>query len=104
MANLTSSGVTVVDNYEEGGSNGKRFSVFELTLVLSSMGTTTNKIQASVLGLTTIVRSTPAVDSNNAAVYPTAPSYDGTLLLIGGGSSNAPQDISATVHVTVFGY
>lgn len=104
MANLAASAVTVRDNYSDGGNNAKRFSVFELTLVLTGQGTATNKILASTIGLTTIIESTPAIDSGNTAVYPTSPSYDGTYLLIGGGASNAPQDISATISVIVRGF
>lgn len=103
MANLAASAVTVVDNYTEGGANGKKYSVYDLTLVLVAMGTATNKIQASVFGLATIQRCSLAIDSANVAVYPTSPSYDGTLVLIGGGASNAPQDITATIHITVWG-
>lgn len=76
----------------------------QASVVLSTQGGATNNIPASVFGLVRLTGSTCAGTSDNSAVYPAAPSADGSLLLIGGGSSNAPQDVSKTVIVTVEGF
>lgn len=78
---------------------------YQFQLVLSTQGGATNNIPVSVLGnLATILGCSSGVYSDNSKIVPMAPSADGTLLLVGGGSSNAPQDISATVNVLVWGY
>lgn len=103
MAAVAQSAVTEVSAWREGGLAGKRFVSRQLTIVLSSQGGATNFISAAICGLFKIMRSGTAIASDNSAIYPTSPSADGTKLLIGGGSSNAPQDISKTVTVVVSG-
>lgn len=103
MASLAASGVTTNDNYNEGGNNGKKFSVIEATVVLSSMGGTTNKILASAFSLTTISRSTTLVKTDNSAAYLTAPSADGTFLLVFPTAADTPADVSGTFNITLHG-
>lgn len=103
MASLASTAVTIRKDYNGGGLNNKLYAYREVTLVLTAQGTTTNTITAAVLKLASISGSSVAINSANTTVLPTTPSYDGTLLLIGGGASNAPQDITDTVRLTVWG-
>lgn len=103
MANLAASAVTLVDSWYSQGINGKKFKAKKLTLVLTGQGTATNKILASVLGLTSIVEAGPAITSDNASVIVASPSYDGTMLLLKAAGTNAPADFTATVDVIVKG-
>lgn len=103
MAAYAKAATDVVANYQEGGHTGKRLSVFELQLVLATQGGATNNIPASTWGLKKIVRSSVAVLSDNTKVVPTSPSADGSLLLFGGGASNAPADYTGTFNVTIWG-
>lgn len=103
MSDLTSSAVELLDNWEEDGLHGKKYIGRRVRLTLTGQGTTTNKIPASVLKLNTLVSSSPAVEADNSEIRPTAPSYDGANLLIGGGSSNAPQDVTGVYDLTVRG-
>lgn len=99
----TEYGPTVYDNPRSGAV--RRITHYQFSIVLSTQGGATNNIPVSVLGnLATILGSSPAVYSDNSKIVPTAPSADGTLLLVGGGASNAPQDITATIIVDVWGY
>lgn len=103
MANLARSGVTENASYEAFGLNSKRYAVFELTLVLTAMGSATNKIQASTLHLSKIKGCTSAGADGDDFVIPCSPSNDGSLLLFGGGASNAPADYTDTFNITVWG-
>lgn len=105
MANLASSAVTVNAYYTGMGSNAKRYTFAELTLVLTGQGSATNKILASVLqmGFVTLKGCGTAVKSDNTVVLPAVPSTDGTFLLLGGGASNAPADYTGTFNITVWG-
>lgn len=103
MANYSGT-PTVVSAYQFGGQSSKKRKMKTLTLTTSTAGGATNKIPASSLGFTHIDGSSNAVKSDNSALYPAGPSADGTFLLIGGGTSSAPQDVSATLTVTVWGY
>lgn len=106
MANLAASAVTVRADYDGLGDLSKRYVFGELTLVLTGQGTATNKILASVLklGFTKLMGCTSAVLTDNSAVLPASPSADGTFLLLGGGASNAPADVTGTVLITVWGF
>jgi hypothetical protein len=96
--------VTINRAYHYGGSSTKKVRRYNVTLTLSTQGGATNSIPASAFTLTKIEGASSAVYSDNSAVVPLAPSADGTLLLVGGGASNAPQDISATITFEVWGY
>lgn len=108
MANLAKTGVTVVRSYELP-SKPARILVRELTLVLSSMGSATNKVSAEVLGFNRILESSPAQKSDNTLAYMTAPSIDGSLLLFYNGAQATdadrpkPADLTGTFKVIVKG-
>lgn len=103
MANLAASAVTQVDSWWSQGINGKKLKAKKLTLVLTGQGDATDKILASVLGLTTIVEAGPAIASDNSVIVVASPSYDGTLLLLKAAGTNAPAVYTATVRVIVKG-
>ena len=92
MADLTAAGVTLLDAWTDGGTNGKRYTVLKLSLNLTSAGSgaASNKIPASVLGLSSIVGASTFMKSDGAALVPASPNPSGTELLLGGGASNAP--------------
>jgi hypothetical protein len=102
MANYSST-PTLRANYTGLGMNGKQYSFREVTITLSSMGTATNNIPASAFDLTKISGCSNAVKSDNSVVLPASPSANGSLLLLGGGSSNAPADYSGDFLITVWG-
>jgi hypothetical protein len=109
MAVTLASAVKIIDSWTEGQPNGKYHRCFRVQLTLATQGGATNNVPASIFGgpnggLTHVYESSSAVYSDNSKIVPTAPSYDYTMLLIGGGASNAPQDITATVYVTVKGW
>lgn len=103
MADLTSTGVSILESWEEGGVDSKRFVARRVRLTLSGQGTTTNKIPASVLKMTKVVSATPMVKSDNTVIVPASPDYARDNLLAGGGSSNAPQDLTGVFDVIVRG-
>ena len=103
MANLAATAVVKNYSYTTGGLADKLFQVVNVTLTLTGQGSTTNTIPASVLGFTTIVKATPAIKSDNTVIVPAGPSADGTLLLLGGGASNAPADYTGTFTLEVSG-
>ena len=109
MAALASSAVTINRSWTEGGISGKEIACRQVTLVLTGQGTVTNAIPASVLSLSKIEQSTPAVASDDATVYPATPSYDGSNLLllnvanVTDASRIAPADITATNRLVVKG-
>lgn len=74
-----------------------------VSVVLSTQGSATNNIPASVVNLVKIEGCTSAVKSDNSAIIPCSPSADGTLLLFGGGASNAPADYTGTFTLIVWG-
>lgn len=103
MAALTSSGVTVNDIWTEGGRNGRKFLVKDVTLVLSSQGGLTNNIPASLFGMRTIKSARSFRDSSSVAVT-AAPSYDGAYLVFYTIETNGnPADKSATYRGIVVG-
>lgn len=103
MANLARSGVTENASYEAFGLNSKRYAVFELTIVLTTMGSATNKILASVLHLSKIKGCSDACSDGDDVILPAVPSTDGSMILLGGGASNAPADYTDTFNITVWG-
>lgn len=102
MANLAASGVTFVDTWQEAYA-GKFLKARKVTMVLSSMGTVTNNIPASVLGLNTIIECSPLINDGNDLVIVASPNYDGTLLLLKAAGTNAPADYTDTFRCVVRG-
>lgn len=110
MADLTASDVTTVRSWTEGGTTGKNRKGALLKLVLTTMGSDTNKIPASALGFTKIESCSNAVASDDTKVYPAVPSNDGLNILlvdltnVTDANRADPADISATVYIEVHGY
>jgi hypothetical protein len=111
MATLASSAVTIERSWTEGGTTGKEVSCRLVTLVLTGQGIlATDTITASVLGLSKIEQSGSFVDSTSDKIYPTTPSYDGSVLLFANlanatdATRTAPAAITATVRGIVKGY
>ena len=91
------------DNYKGLGLGGIKYSYQEVTITLSSQGGATNNIPAAKFSLSAIKGCTAAIKSDNTVLLPASPSYDGALLLLGGGASNAPADYSGDFRITVWG-
>lgn len=103
MAALTKAGVTINDWWSEGGTNGRKFKVKDVTLVLSSQGGATNNIPASLFGMTKISAVRSFRSSASASVLG-FPSFDGTLLLFcTAETAGTPADQTATVRGIVVG-
>lgn len=110
MANLAASGVTVERSWTEGGTNGRRYTAKQVTLVLNAMGSATNKVLASVLGFQYIAESGNFVADGDDVIFPTVPSYDGSELyfLVATNATDAtraaPADVTDTVRGVVKGF
>lgn len=105
MASLASSAVTILDEWYEGGMNGRRNVVRKLSLVLTGQGGSTNKITASALGFQILLRTTNAIASDNDPIYLAAVSADGSYLTLAAdaAASCSPGDVTDTVVVIVEG-
>lgn len=85
MADLAASGVTINRRWTEGGNlANKGFTVLDVTMVLSSMGTTTNAIPATAFGLTEVTEVHPRADDNagTRSLYFLQPSLDGSEIYV----------------------
>ena len=88
---------------------GRQLKFVDATIVLSTQGGLTNSIAASLFGLYRFRRTEPGVDSAGSLIYPTAPSYDRTLLCIydltnaTDATRATPADITKTIRVIVAG-
>jgi hypothetical protein len=102
MANLAQSAVVKDDIYYEGGTSGRRNKVVHVTLTLTGQGGTTNKIPASLFGMSSIRRAHSFRDSSENILV-ASPSYDGTFLTLKAAGTNAPADVTATVKGLVLG-
>jgi hypothetical protein len=102
MANLAQSAVTKTEIYYEGGNQGRRHKVVDVTLVLTGQGGTTNKILAALFGMTAIRRAHSFRDSTENIIV-ASPSYDGTYLTLKAAATAAPADVTATVKGVVLG-
>lgn len=108
MADLAISAATIERQWTEGGVAGKQFSGREVTLVLTAQGTEANKIPASALRLSRIIRAENFRTSANKLVV-AAPSYDLSQLLLfdvqnaTDASRDDPADFTATVRGVVVG-
>lgn len=110
MANLAASGVTIERVFREGGLLGKERLKMIVSVVLSSMGTTTNKIPASAFGLQKIEECSNLVKSDNTVIVVAVPSADGSLILLANlaqatdANRSNPADLTGTFRLTVAGY
>lgn len=82
MASLASSAVTAIREWTAGGVSGKDHVEGVYDIVLTGQGDATDKILASALGYTKIERCGNLVISDDSAVYPCSPSYDGTFVVL----------------------
>lgn len=109
MAALASSAVTINKSWLEQRLGSMQIKCREVTLVLTGQGGTTNTIPASVLGLTSIEEVSNAVSDGNT-IYPCAPSYDGTAVIVSDAASATAAnhinaaDLTDTVRLIVKGY
>ena len=114
MAALTTAGVTVLRAANTVVLGGPRLTQKRLTLVLDGAGTaSTNTIDATTLGFTTITDCSNAIKDDDAVVVIAVPSYDGSKILLIDVSKNeantatrdVPLDITGlTIRITVTGY
>lgn len=104
MADLDSTGVTVVRSWTEGGLAQKDRVCKLVQVVLSSMGTAANTVPATAFGLTVIEETTPAVKSDDDVVVPTSPSYDGSVIFFIEDAGQDPADFTGTFQFIVKGY
>lgn len=107
MANLAASAVTVRETWKEGGTNARKFLAKAVTLNLTGQGGTTNKIPASLFGMSKIWSIRDAVTDDNNILLAT-PSYDGSYILLlrvgpTAAAVFAPADITDIVRLTVLG-
>jgi hypothetical protein len=104
MADLATTGVAInAGRSSELIMTGRKVRLVQFTLTLSSMGSATNKILASVLGFKEILWASPAVKSDNSEIVPAAPSTDGSMLLLRASATEAPADSTGTYNLMVAG-
>lgn len=101
MADLAASAVTVLKTKYMGTK--KEILVKECTVVLSAQGTATNKILASILGLTYFQGISVFTKSDNTEVVLGVPSYDKTFLILKAAATNAPADFTGTYRAEISG-
>lgn len=104
MANLASSGVTLLRAWTEGGLALKDRSVLRVSMVLSTMGTATNTIPATAFGLSVIEEVSSLVQDDDTDIIVAGPSNDGSLILLKAAGTNSPADFSGTYEATIRGY
>lgn len=92
MADLVSTNVTILDSWRTGATNGKRNIVRHVKWTSTTAGGVTNKLLASALGFTKILKcSNILLDASTKAVFPAVPAADGTYII----ASNPAQATDA---------
>lgn len=111
MANLDSTGVTVNEVWTEGGTNGRRVTCMDVSLVVTGQGGTTNLIPASAFGLNYITQCSNFVVSTDASIYVGCPNNARTAVLLANlaqatdANRDDPADVtSVTLRGTIKGY
>lgn len=111
MAALTTSGVALLRALASPIFGGSRITTKRLTLTLSSAGTnSTDTIDASTLGFTSIISCSNAIKDDNAVIVPAVPSYDGSKILLANlaqatdASRDDPATFSGTFRIAITGY
>ena len=75
-----------------------------LQLNLTGQGTAANSIGAKELGFIKLLQATPLYDQSGVKVIPTMVDPVNNILLLGGGASGAPADVTSAVsYITVTG-
>jgi hypothetical protein len=110
MAALASSAVTLVRGWTEGSITGKNRKCWNVRLVLTGQGTSTNSIDAALFEMTTIEEVAGGVDNGDLLVT-ARPNYAGTKVLLydvqnaTDANRDDPADFTGvTVQLTVKGY
>ena len=98
--------MTIRDSWSEGGVNGKRRTVLEVTVVLTGAGSgaSSNKIPASAFGLTVIEEVSSFVNDGGDLIIVGSPNYDGTEIVFKAAATNAFASYTDTFRGTVKGY
>jgi hypothetical protein len=81
MADLTAAAVTIERQWTEGGTSGKEITCMEVTLVLPGQGGLTDKIPATLFGISKLEQAVGFRRDSNEAMM-AAPSYDGANLIL----------------------
>jgi hypothetical protein len=102
MGDLAQSAVVHVDSWQEH-QPGRSIIWRKFVLTLTGQGTSTNKILASVLGFSEILESKVGVTDTDANLIVAAPSLDGSHLLLKADDDDTPEDLTATLYITVGG-
>jgi len=105
MADLTQSGVTVLDTWTEGNVNGKRRVALRCQVALSGAGSgaTSNKIPASAFGLKKVEEVSLLVNDDSDLVIAASPNYAGTEIILKAAGTNAPASYTDTFRCIVKG-
>lgn len=101
MAAVSASAVTILEVQYNKGASGRRQRTVRATVVLSSQGDDTDYIPTSLFKLNAAKEVSAFVKSDNSAVYPGAPSYDGSKIYVV--DSHAPATVTGTFRVSVTG-
>lgn len=111
MADLAASAVTILDKWVIPGPYGKQLVALRAKATLLTMGSTTNKVPASVFGLTRVVMVQVAESTATAENrYIATPSQDGVNILfsdletVSDVDRGAAADNSGTFNFFMFGY
>lgn len=101
MADLATSAVTLNRDWFAGLQRNVRQK--DVTLVLDAMGTATNKIPASALGLTKILGSTALVKSDGLVIVLGVADYTGDNLLLKSETAATALDYTGTFRGVITG-
>tara|TARA_R110000787_G_scaffold9147_8_gene32176 strand:- start:923 stop:1240 length:318 start_codon:yes stop_codon:yes gene_type:complete len=105
MADVLIGAVTQVRKpWVEGGTNSRLFKCHHVTIALATQGGATNKIPASLFGMSRVTEVSNAVVTDDSIIYQTAPIISGTAIGIGAVASGIPTDVTKTVELVVKGY
>ncbi len=97
MADLLASNVTILESWRTGATNGKRNIVRHVKWTGTTAGGGTNKLLASALGFTKIIKcSSVLLDATSKVIVPASPSSDGSQILTGDPTSGAVADLATS--------
>jgi hypothetical protein len=108
MADLTAAATSLYPTDLRGSETyfeGRKLFVRRIKLTSVSVGGSTNRILASVLGFKTLVSCGSFHDTTNAKIIPAAVDPVNNIILLGAGASLAVGDLSSvTGYIVVWGY
>lgn len=106
MADLTSSNVTILDHWTDGGLASKRQTVIRVEAVITAAGAGSigAKIPASAFGLTKVEEVSPLVNDGGDLIVVGAPNYDGSEIVLKAAATNALASYTDTFRFEVKGY